>query len=214
MFGLWPEERRKEGKVLFNNALSTFYLWLYGVGHMVKNFSVREETCYCHCVGYSFQLASRGSFIYTTNSIAHTTWPWPWYTRCGALAGTRNSSMGPPSRINLITPHTMSRHSNTKINKTSINELQKDGKLMILNSRLNLQCVVCAKYISSASWDRSHETLISSHISARWHLSSKMNTTKWPFPDLWKDNENHEASQKITYLDDNESWICPTPIRQ
>ena len=25
--------RRKEGKVLFNDALNTFYLWLYGVRH-------------------------------------------------------------------------------------------------------------------------------------------------------------------------------------
>ena len=27
---------RKEGNVLFNDALNTFYLRLYGVGHMVK----------------------------------------------------------------------------------------------------------------------------------------------------------------------------------
>ena len=26
----------KEGNVLFNDVLNTFYLWLYGVGHMVK----------------------------------------------------------------------------------------------------------------------------------------------------------------------------------
>ena len=30
-------EGRKEGNVLFNDALNTFYLRLYGVGHMVKN---------------------------------------------------------------------------------------------------------------------------------------------------------------------------------
>ena len=32
-------ERRKEGNVLFNDALNTFYLQLYGVGHMVKDHS-------------------------------------------------------------------------------------------------------------------------------------------------------------------------------
>ena len=31
--------RWKEGNVLFNYALNTFYLRLYGVGHMVKNHS-------------------------------------------------------------------------------------------------------------------------------------------------------------------------------
>ena len=34
---------RKEGLVLFNNALNTFYLRFYGVRHMVKNHSVRKE---------------------------------------------------------------------------------------------------------------------------------------------------------------------------
>ena len=30
------DEVRKEGNVLFNDTLNTFYLWLYGVGHKVK----------------------------------------------------------------------------------------------------------------------------------------------------------------------------------
>ena len=32
---------RKEGNVLFNDTLNTFYLRLYGVGHMVKGYSFR-----------------------------------------------------------------------------------------------------------------------------------------------------------------------------
>ena len=40
----WPEcEGRKEGNVLFNDALNTFYLWLYGVRHMVKDSSNSER---------------------------------------------------------------------------------------------------------------------------------------------------------------------------
>ena len=35
--------RRKEGNVLFNDALNTFYLRLYGVGHMVKDHSDSEK---------------------------------------------------------------------------------------------------------------------------------------------------------------------------
>ena len=34
---------RKEGNVLFNDALNTFYLWLYGVTHMVKDHSDSER---------------------------------------------------------------------------------------------------------------------------------------------------------------------------
>ena len=36
-------EGRKEGNVLFNNALNTFYLRLYGIGHMVKDHSDSER---------------------------------------------------------------------------------------------------------------------------------------------------------------------------
>ena len=34
---------RKEGTVLFNDALNTFYLRLYGVRHMVKDHSDSEK---------------------------------------------------------------------------------------------------------------------------------------------------------------------------
>ena len=37
------KEGRKEGNVLFNDALNTFYLRLYGVRHMVKDHSDRER---------------------------------------------------------------------------------------------------------------------------------------------------------------------------
>ena len=33
------DPKRKEGNVLFNNTLNTFYLQLYGVGHMVNDHS-------------------------------------------------------------------------------------------------------------------------------------------------------------------------------
>ena len=44
----------KEGNVVFDNALNTFYLWLYRVENMVKDHSAREETCCSHYMGYSF----------------------------------------------------------------------------------------------------------------------------------------------------------------
>ena len=34
---------RKEGNVLFNDTLNTCYLLIYGVGHMVKDYSDNEE---------------------------------------------------------------------------------------------------------------------------------------------------------------------------
>ena len=63
---------RKNREVLFNDALNTFYLRLYG-GHMVKDLSVREETHCCH-ISYSFQLAASVLFYmhHLTDRIKHT----------------------------------------------------------------------------------------------------------------------------------------------
>ena len=54
----------KEGHVLFNDALDTFYLRLYDVGHMVKDHSDSER-------GNLFPISSNGSFICT---ILQTGW--------------------------------------------------------------------------------------------------------------------------------------------
>ena len=79
---------RKEGNVyvLFNEALNTFYLWLYFVKHMIKEHSGRKEMFYLwlygirHMVkehsdsergnpvlphGLIFPINSKGSFICT-----------------------------------------------------------------------------------------------------------------------------------------------------
>ena len=60
----------KEGRsVLFNDALNTFYLWLYGVGHMVKDHSDSERGNPLPPHGLFFPISSKGSFI---SIIPHT----------------------------------------------------------------------------------------------------------------------------------------------
>ena len=61
---------------LFNEPLNTFYLRLYGIGHItVKDHSAREETCCYDYMGYSFWFNSKGSLVYT---IIHTRQHKPW----------------------------------------------------------------------------------------------------------------------------------------
>ena len=55
----------KEGNVLFNDALNTFYLQLYGVGHMVKNHSDSERGNPLPPHGLFFPISSKGYFICT-----------------------------------------------------------------------------------------------------------------------------------------------------
>ena len=92
---------RKVGKVLFNNALNTFYLWLYGVRHMVKDHSDSERGNRCRHIGYSFRLAAR-VLLYASSHRQDNTYHGLCYTSRGALAGTRNSSMGSPHEGSIL----------------------------------------------------------------------------------------------------------------
>ena len=57
-FSLLEHMFMKEGKFfVFNDTLNTFYLWLYGVRHMVKDHSDSEPH------GLLFLISSKGSFM-------------------------------------------------------------------------------------------------------------------------------------------------------
>ena len=60
------KEGRKEGNVLFNDALNTFYLRLYGIGHLVKDHSDRERGSLLPPQGFFYM-------HHPTDRIAHTT---------------------------------------------------------------------------------------------------------------------------------------------
>ena len=80
--------------MLFNDALNTFYLWLYGVRHMVNDHSDSERGNPLLPHRLLFSINCKGSFICTIpDRIAHTM---DFVTSRGALAGTRNSLMGSP----------------------------------------------------------------------------------------------------------------------
>ena len=68
-------EGRKEGNILFNDALNTFYLRLYGIRHMVKDHSDSERGNPHLRLRLLFLISSKGSFtcIVPIDRIAHTT---------------------------------------------------------------------------------------------------------------------------------------------
>ena len=94
---------RKEGNVLFNDALNTFYLRLYGVGHMVKDHQIAREETRCRHMGYSFRLAAR-VLLYASSHRQDNTYHGLCDTSRGAPAGTSNSSMGPPHEGSIRRP--------------------------------------------------------------------------------------------------------------
>ena len=87
----------KEGNVLFNDALQHIVIWLYGIGHMVKNHSDSERGNLLphHYMGYSFRVTAR-SRLYAPSHTQDRTCHGLCYTSIRTLAGMRISSMGPP----------------------------------------------------------------------------------------------------------------------
>ena len=63
---------------------------------MVKDLSDSD-----HHIGYSFRLAAR-VLLYASSHRQDNTYHSLCYTSRGALAGTRNSSMGPPHQFQVI----------------------------------------------------------------------------------------------------------------
>ena len=74
---------------------------------------VRKETSCCH-IGYSYRLTGR-VLLYALTDRQDNTYDGLCYTTHGALAGTRNSSMGP------TTHHTMSERSTSELCPAPVN---------------------------------------------------------------------------------------------
>ena len=102
------EQMKKEGNVLFNDTLNTFYLRLYGIRHMEKDHSYCERGTHCRLHGLYFPISCKGSFI---SHRQYSTYHSLCYTSCGANVGMIYSSMGLPWRIDLTTHDTISKSS-------------------------------------------------------------------------------------------------------
>ena len=81
------KEGRKEGNGLFNDTLNTFYLWLYGIRHMVKYHTDSERGNPLPPHGLLF---SARVLLYTPSHRQDCTYHSLCYTSRGALAGMRN----------------------------------------------------------------------------------------------------------------------------
>ena len=86
-----PHTHRKEGNALFNDALNTFYLRLYGIGYMVNDHSDSERENPLPSHRLLFPLAARIP-LYASSHRQDNTYHGLCYTSRGTLAGTKNSS--------------------------------------------------------------------------------------------------------------------------
>ena len=91
----WNEGRKI---VLFNDALNTFYLRLYGVRHMVKDLSDSEKVNPLPPHRLSFRLTAR-VLLYAPSQRQDSTYHGLCYTSRGELAGTRRALTAAQRRL-------------------------------------------------------------------------------------------------------------------
>ena len=104
--GLQPTyaEREREREMFYLTTHSTHFIY----GYMASDIwlrtilIVRKETR-CRHIGYSYRLTAR-VLLYAPSHKQDITYHSLYYTSCGALAGTRNSSMGPPHEGSIRRP--------------------------------------------------------------------------------------------------------------
>ena len=107
-------EGRKEMFYLTTHSTHFIYGYMVSVIWLRKILIVRKETR-CHHIAYSFRLAAR-VLSYAPSHRQHSTYHSLCFKCREALAGTRNSSMGPP--------HEGSHHERTLLPRSYISLLE------------------------------------------------------------------------------------------
>ena len=93
LFKAGRKERKKEMFYLTTHSTHIIYGYMASDIWLRTILIVRKET-HCHHIGYSYRLAAR-VLLYAPSHRQDNTYHSLCYTSHGALAGTRNSSMGP-----------------------------------------------------------------------------------------------------------------------
>ena len=97
-----PLSREREREMFYLTTHSTHFIYGYMASDIWTILIVRKETR-CRHIGYSYRLTAR-VLLYAPSHRQDNTYHGLCYTSRGALAGTRNSSMGPPHEGSIRRP--------------------------------------------------------------------------------------------------------------
>ena len=147
--------REREREMFYLTTHSTHFIY----GYMASDIwlrtilIVRKETWCCH-IGYSYQLTAR-VLLYAPSHRQDNTYHSLCYTSRGALAGTRNSSMGPPHEGSIRWP--IAPWANAlPLSYVPLPD-QREQPMRCLMSYKHKMCWVCHflqhLYLGSITWD-------------------------------------------------------------
>ena len=125
-------------------------------------------------MGYSFRLAAR-VLLYASSHRQDNTYHGLCYTSYGALAGTRNSSMGPPLRIDPTTHRVMSSRSyheatsrSSRINTCMLNCNYDEPYYIGYSFRLAARDFLFFLHASSHRQNIAHTTAFVISVAEHW----------------------------------------------
>ena len=96
--------KERERDMFYLTTHSTHFIYGYlASGIWLRTILIAREETRCRHMGYSFRLAAR-VLLYAPSHRQDSTYHDLCYTSRGALAGTRNSSMGPPHEESIRRP--------------------------------------------------------------------------------------------------------------
>ena len=96
--------KTREREMFYLTTHSTHFIYGYlASGIWLRTILIAREETRCRHMGYSFRLAAR-VLLYAPSHRQDSTYHGLCYTSRGALAGTRNSSMGPPHEVSIRRP--------------------------------------------------------------------------------------------------------------
>ena len=96
--------REREREMFYLTTHSTHFIYGYlASGIWLRTILIAREETRCRHMDYSFRLAAR-VLLYAPSHRQDSTYHGLCYTSRGALAGTRNSSMGPPHEGSIRRP--------------------------------------------------------------------------------------------------------------
>ena len=92
----YKEVREREWEMFYLTTHSTHFIYGYMASDIwVRTILIVRKETRCRHIGYSYRLTAR-VLLYAPSHRQDNTYHNLYYTSPGALAGTRNSSMGPP----------------------------------------------------------------------------------------------------------------------
>ena len=161
------QEGRK--KMFYLTTHSTHFIYSYMATNIWLRtiLIVRKETRCLH-MGYSFRLAAK-VLLYVPSHRQDNTYHGLCYTTSGALAGTRNSSMSPPWRIDRTTHRTMSERSYHGATSLSTMKDRSDDpshheRTLLPQSYISLPRIYQELLLDCVTWFRYWPRCIESHL--------------------------------------------------